>query len=196
MGEERHSTCKEKLNYDNGNNECNSSASCDYRFSLNGYKKIAVILIVFLLVICFRHYVIDRVIVSGVSMENTFSDGDVLWAEKYDMSNLKRYDVVEASIDGKLVIKRIIGLPNETMQIIDGYVYVNGIKLIDDYGYNTSEYGCLAEKITLNENEYFLMGDNRDNSLDCRVWGAIDIDNIKGKIFFQFFPFWEIKSIE
>lgn len=153
-------------------------------------------MIVFLIVISFRHYVIDRVIVSGVSMESTFSDGDVLWAEKYDMNNLKRYDVVEASIDGKLVIKRIIGLPNETIQIIDGYVYVNGVKLIDDYGYNTSEYGCLSDKITLNENEYFLMGDNRDNSLDCRVWGAIDIDNIKGKIFFQFFPFWEIKSIE
>lgn len=153
-------------------------------------------MLVFTFICCFRAYIFDRVIVSGDSMKPTYSDGDVMWARKFDISELKRYQVVVADIQGKFVIKRVIGLPNETLQIIDGNVYINGEILKDDYGYPTEIYGCAADEIIIGENEYFLMGDNRDDSLDCRIWGSVNIESIKGVIVFQFFPFWKIGFVK
>ena len=129
-------------------------------------------------------------------MNPTYSDGDAMWARKFDISELKRYQVVVADIQGKFVIKRVIGLPNETLQIIDGNVYIDGEILEDDYGYPTKVYGCAADEVVIGENEYFLMGDNRDDSLDCRIWGSVNIESIKGVVEFQFFPFWKIGFVE
>lgn len=150
----------------------------------------------FTFICCFRAYVLDRVVVSGDSMNPSYSNGDVMWARKFDITDLQRYQVVVADIRGKFVIKRVIGLPNEVLQIIDGYVYIDGDLLSDDYGYPTIIYGCAADEIKLGENEYFLMGDNRDDSVDCRTWGKIRVESIKGVVIFQFFPFWEIGFIE
>lgn len=129
-------------------------------------------------------------------MYPTYSDGDVMWAKKFGNTALRRYQVVVANVQGELVIKRVIGLPNERLQIVDGNVYINGRILKGDYGYKTQVYGCCATEITLKENEYFLLGDNRDSSLDCRVWGPLNISNIKGVIVFKVFPFWEAGFIE
>ena len=129
-------------------------------------------------------------------MYPTFSDGDAMWARKFDINELTRYQVVVADISSKYVIKRVIGLPNETVQIIDGFVYINGEKLEDEYGYKTSIYGCAADAVILKEDEYFLMGDNRDDSLDSRILGAANIKKIKGVVIFQFFPFWEIGFVK
>lgn len=137
-------------------------------------------------------YVLERVIVSGISMYPTFSDGDVMWAKKFDIKELSRYQTVVAKIGGKYVIKRVIALPNEAIQIIDGFVYVDGEKLEGDYGDKTSTYGCAADALILKEDEYFLMGDNRDNSLDSRTYGPVRIKDIKGIVVFRFFPFWKI----
>lgn len=128
-----------------------------------------------------------------MSMNTTFSDGDVLWARKFNLQDIQRYEVVIAKVSSALIIKRVIGLPNETVQIIDGFVYINGEKLLDDYGYETTVYGYASNEVMLSENEYFLMGDNRNNSLDCRIWGAVKGCNIKGVIVMQIFPFWDMK---
>lgn len=149
-------------------------------------------MLVFVVVCWFRGCVISRVVVDGDSMNPSFSDGDVLWARAFDIDELSRYQVVVADIDGKLVIKRVIALPGETLQIIDGFVYVDGAKLNDEYGYQTTLYGCAEREIILGDDEYFLMGDNRDNSRDSREWGAVNIENIEGVVVFRFFPFWKI----
>lgn len=197
MGDNGYTVDEERIDNENDNNACNSSPAFSNRSNaISGYSKLIILLILFAFICCFRAYVLDRVIVSGESMSPSFSDGDVMWARKFDTKEFSRYQVVVAKVRGKFVIKRVIGLPNEILQIIDGLVYINDNKLTDDYGYSTTVYGLAEEKIILQNNEYFLIGDNRDNSLDCRIWGAINQEDIKGIVVFQFFPFWEMKTIK
>lgn len=197
MGDSGYTVDEERIDNQSNDNVCNSSPAYSNRNNaISGYRKLIILLSVFAFICCFRAYIFDRVIVSGESMSPFFSDGDVMWARKFDIEEFSRYQIVVAKIRGKFVIKRVIGLPNETLQIIDGSVYINDIKLNDDYGYPTTVYGYAEEKIVLGNNEYFLMGDNRDNSLDCRVWGAISKKDIKGIVVFQFFPFWEMRTIK
>lgn len=197
MGDKRYSVDEKGTDNKGCGDDSNISvASANRSNALSGYTKFLVIMLIFTFVCCFRAYVIDRVIVSGDSMNPSYTDGDVMWARKFNIAELERYQVVVASVRGKFVIKRVIGLPNEVLQIIDGYVYINGELLSDDYGYPTSIYGCAKNEIVLGENEYFLMGDNRDDSIDCRIWGKVTIDSIKGVVVFQFFPFWEIGFLD
>ena len=129
-------------------------------------------------------------------MNPTYSNGDVMWARKYDVRELERNQVVIVKIDGVLYIKRVIGLPNEKVKLEDGFVYINGESFEDKFGYQTSLYGGAFEEIELGENQYFLLGDNRDDSADSRIWGAVDIDDITGVVFLKFFPFWEIECLQ
>lgn len=144
-----------------------------------------------LVVFCFRSFVLTRVVVSGDSMNPSFSDGDVLWARKFGVDKLDRYQVVVANTDSGYVIKRVIGLPGEAVQIVEGCVYIDGEKLADDPAAQTSIYGVAEAGVTLGEDEYFLLGDNRDNSTDSRVWGPVGSEDIKGVTVFRFFPFWK-----
>lgn len=190
-------TFNDKGSFTPGNNNGNTDTVCPDRNSIvSGYKKFMVAVCLFALICIFRAQVIDRIIVRGDSMLPNYSDGDAMWARKFGIDELERYQVIVARIDGKLVIKRVIGLPFETLQIIDGDVYINGVVLKDDFGYSTEIYGCAKSEIMLGENEYFLMGDNRDESIDCRMWGAIDINEIEGVVIFRFFPFWKMQFIE
>lgn len=163
-----------------------------------GYKKLIVVLLLFASILLFRGFVIDRVVVDGMSMADTFQDGHILWARKFNVNqeHIKRFDVVNVKIDGELYIKRIIGLPGETIQIKDGFVFINGEKLADDYGDEIAEAGLAQEAIFLSENEYFIMGDNRNDSADSRVFGKVGLDEIKSVNIFRIFPFHKIGRIE
>lgn len=143
-------------------------------------------------------YVMQRTIVSGWSMEDTLSEGDNLIVEKvsYNFDNLDRFDIVAFYPNGKgskeYYIKRIIGLPGEHVQIIDDEIYINGTILEEDYG-NTDYIGyegIAAEGIKLEEDEYFLLGDNRTESYDSRYRqiGAVQLDKIEGKAIFRIWP--------
>jgi signal peptidase I len=87
--------------------------------------------------------------------------------------------------DGNSWIKRVIGLPGETIAISDGTVVVNGRKLIEDYvatGNATSEYSRQMPALEVPENSYLVLGDNRDNSMDGRMLGTIRRDELSGKV--------------
>ena len=141
-------------------------------------------------------FVGQRTRVDGRSMENTLHNGDNLIVEKlsYRFSDPKRFDIIVFPPTGKkeYYIKRIIGLPGETVQIDeDGNIYINGELLEENYGKETIQNpGRAAQPITLGDDEYFVMGDNRNNSEDSRFAdvGLVKSDYIEGKVWFVISP--------
>ncbi len=152
----------------------------------------AVVLATFLII----HFVGQRTYVSGSSMENTLSDGDNLIVDKltYHFSDPKRFDIIVFPYryeENTYFIKRIIGLPGETVQIVDGRIYIDGEELVESYGREViKNAGLAAEPITLGEDEYFVLGDNRNDSTDSRdiSVGLISRDEIIGRAFIRIWP--------
>ena len=143
-------------------------------------------------------YVGQRTRVSGSSMETTLSDGDHLIVDKisYRFTDPKRYDIVVFPYryeEKTYYIKRIIGMPGETVQVVDGYVYIDGELLESDiYGAELMESANMAaEPITLGDDEYFVLGDNRNHSSDSRdpSVGVIHRDELMGRAWVRIYPF-------
>ena len=141
-------------------------------------------------------FVGQRTQVSGESMETTLSDGDHLIVDKisYRFNDPQRYDIIVFPYrleKNTYYIKRIIGLPGETVQIVNGYVYIYGVQLDEHYGNEVmEEAGLAAEPITLGADEYFVLGDNRNNSQDSRAAnvGVIHRDEILGRAWVRIWP--------
>lgn len=144
-------------------------------------------LLIIVVIILIRTFIITPVRVDGTSMNKTLADGDILLL--YKLAKIDRFDIVvlDEEYDDEIIIKRIIGLPGETIEIKDGDVYINDILMPDDeYAYgDTSDY----DKITLGNDEYFILGDNRLISKDSRYFGAVKKDDIMGEAVFRLWPF-------
>lgn len=156
---------------------------------------IAVVFVITYLVIT---YVGQRTEVIGTSMEYTLSDGDNLIVDKisYRFHDPERFDIIVFPYQYKedtYYIKRIIGLPGETVQIDDsGTIYINGKELKESYGREIIKNpGTAAEPIKLGEGEYFVLGDNRNASSDSRdpSVGIIKRDDIVGRAWLRIYPF-------
>ena len=142
-------------------------------------------------------YVGQRTKVSGGSMEPMLSDGDNLIIDKisYRFQDPQRFDIVVFPFqyaNRPYYIKRIIGLPGETIYIDDdGNIYINNEILNESYGKEViTDPGRAYEPITLGEDEYFVMGDNRNNSSDSRdpVVGNVHRDDLIGKAWMRIWP--------
>ena len=143
-------------------------------------------------------FVGQRTSVSGHSMETTLQDGDQLIVDKisYRFRDPKRYDIIVFPYqyeENVYYIKRIIGLPGETVQVKNGYVYINGEKLESDiYGKEVMQSaGIAAEPIKLGDDEYFVLGDNRNNSSDSRdpSVGILKRKDLLGRAWVRIYPF-------
>ena len=149
------------------------------------------ILVVLVLTLLVVRYVGQRTVVMGHSMEPTLSDQDNLLVDKlsYRLHDPKRFDVVVFPYqyaDKTYFIKRIIGLPGETVRIDDtGSIYINDELLMEAYGKEVIEDPGLArDGITLGADEYFVLGDNHDVSKDSRYSevGLVHDEDIMGKV--------------
>ena len=128
--------------------------------------------------------------VKGESMVPSFEDGELLLTEKvsYRFGEVQRGDVIvfEAPIGRKVdFIKRIVGLPGERIEIRSGSVFINGVKIDEEY-IDMASQGDI-EKL-LSDDEYFVLGDNRLASSDSRVFGAIKRSVIRGRVWFVYWP--------
>ena len=160
----------------------------------------------FVVVIAFACYLVysvgSRVEVSGSSMNPVLNSGDVVLINRivYDLGMPSRYDIaVFEKENSSLNMKRIIGLPGETVQIKDNLVYINGKPLDADDALGQATIAGTAEfPIDLGEDEYFLLGDNRESSEDSRFSGigTIKREQLTGKVWFKFQPIEEFGLIQ
>lgn len=172
---------------------------------MNDFMKEMIHTLLYLLaVLCLTWLVItfvgQRTVVDGSSMEATLSDGDNLIVDKisYRFRDPKRFDIIVFPFQyekNTYYIKRIIGMPGETVQIDDkGNIYINGELLEESFGREVikpESIGIAAEPVTLGDDEYFVMGDNRNNSSDSRrpEVGNIKRSSIIGRAWVRVWPF-------
>lgn len=148
-------------------------------------KEIIPYLIIIVVVILIRTFIITPVRVDGASMNKTLENGQILLL--YKLGSIKRFDIVvlDEEIEDEIIIKRIIGMPNDTVEIKNGVLYINDKEIEEEYAYGeTSDY----DKITLGDDEYFILGDNRPISKDSRYFGPVKKDEIIGKVIFRLWP--------
>ena len=173
------------------------------KFRIETLRPVAVwagkIAIVCLFAFVFVWYFGQRVAVVGDSMNPILNNGDIALVNRivYDATAPKRGDIIvfkpKGNENSHYYIKRIIGLPGEKVQILEGEIYIDGEKLEEDYGVSEiTDPGIAAEEIELEGNEFFVLGDDRENSEDSRM---ADVGNVKrsyiyGKAWFVISP-WE-----
>jgi signal peptidase I len=160
------------------------------------WELIKYIFIALLIIVPFRIFVAQPYVVSGSSMDPTFKDGDYLIVDQLSkrFEEPKRGDVVIIRYPkdpSKFFIKRLIGFPNEKIEIKSGEVTIfneenpEGIKVDDSYVVYQKKDNFSAE---LHHNEYFVMGDNRAGSSDSRIWGTLPKENIIGQPILRLLP--------
>ena len=149
-------------------------------------------------------FVGQRTRVSGQSMETTLHDGDNLIVDKisFRFRDPKRFEIIVFPYkyeEKTYYIKRIMGLPGETVQVKDGYLYINGEKLEENYGNELmNSAGIAAEPIVLGEDEYFVLGDNRNHSSDSREpkVGVIKREDLLGRAWIRIWPLDQFGAIK
>ena len=169
-------------------------------------KRLCVYVAIIVICVAFvPKYVLQRTIVDGRSMMNTLNDGENLLVEKvsYRFSDPGRFDVIVFYPHGRdsadYYIKRIIGLPGETVQIKGKDIYIDGEKLEENFGKDPiTEPGMAEDPIKLGEDEFFVLGDNRTVSEDSRYEevGPVKRENIEGRAVLRIYPLSEFGTFD
>lgn len=122
-----------------------------------------------------------RIRMVGPSMQPTYSDGDVILMAPVSAGELRRGDVVDfAGPDGQMYVKRVIGLPGDTVEIHDGGVYINGSLLSEAYSCKPPDY--TMEAVTVGSGQFFMLGDNRPASADSHAFGPVSGTAVKYRL--------------
>ena len=152
-------------------------------------KESVTYLLIILFIILVRTYVVTPVRVSGSSMANTLKNGEILLLNKFEyrFSDIKRFDIVVVKAHKERIIKRVIGLPGETLKYENGILYINDKMIEENYLDEVTKDFTYEGKIP--DECYFVMGDNRDDSLDSRYFGCFPKKDILGHASFVLFPF-------
>ena len=158
------------------------------------FKEFLPYIIIVIVVVLLRTYIVTPGLVNGSSMENTLFDKDLVIINKIGLkSGINRYDIVVVKYNDSTIIKRVIGLPGETLKYEDNTLYINDKKIDEPYlkdateDFNITSLGY--DKIP--DDCYFVLGDNRDNSSDSRIIGPVKKSQITGSASLVLFPFSE-----
>lgn len=156
-------------------------------------KELIPYLIIIIIIIIIRSFVFTTIRVNGASMSETLHHNDIMILNlfEYKFNEPKRLDIIGIDVNGTKLIKRIIGLPNDTIRIKDNVLYINDQEFKEEYikkitkDFDLSEIGYDV----IPKDMYFVLGDNRDNSVDSRIFGLVKKENIIGKTVLKIFPF-------
>lgn len=161
------------------------------------FKEIISYALIIVLVLCVRAFIVTPIRVDGESMSPTLDTGEILLLKKYDKS-IERFDIVVVNYNGTKIIKRVIGLPGESVEYKGGNLYINGEEVIEDFiTVSTADFNLnKLDFETIPNGYYFVVGDNRNNSTDSRILGLISYDEILGTVDFSLFPFRTFGKIE
>lgn len=144
-----------------------------------------------------RAFVFEPIRVDGRSMVETLQDGERLFVTKFDylISDPERFDVVICHYPDRTenFVKRIVGLPGDTVEMKNSLLYVNGEAYPEEYLTHRADYTMAP--YTVPEGEYFVLGDNRSNSNDSHLVGPITRAQVVGHVRFVFFPFNKIRAV-
>lgn len=160
--------------------------SSNWKKSLGIYFVFGIIgcIISFLIIVPVRLYLVSPFIVVGETMSPAYNNGDYLLINKFDQSFARGEVIIfhYPKDQRQFLIKRIIGLPGEKIEIRGGKIFINDQELLENYFDGNTFPDSL---ITLKNDQYFVLGDNRDKSLDSRIFGSINKLEIEGKIFYK-----------
>lgn len=155
-------------------------------------KELIPYVIVILAVVLIRTFLVTPIKVNGTSMVDTLQHGDTMILNKISMKfrDIKRFEIVVIKTSDSYLIKRVIGLPGETIEYKDGILYIDDKKVKDPYykENNTIDF----EKVTIPKDHYFVMGDNRGDSIDSRIIGCVEKEDILGTTKVIIFPLSDI----
>ena len=147
--------------------------------------------VVIIVVVLIRTFLVTPIKVNGTSMIDTLQHGDTMILNKIGMKirDIKRFEIVVIETDDSYLIKRVIGLPGETIEYKEGILYINDKEYKDPYYKdNTLDF----EKVEIPKGYYFVMGDNRGDSIDSRIIGPVKKDDILGTTKLIIFPISDI----
>lgn len=153
-------------------------------------KKEKLFILAIIIIILLKIFIFNFILVKGDSMNPKYKNNDFMFLNKiiYKFTPIKRGDVVVLKYKNDDLIKRVIGLPKDKIKVENGKLYINNKEYKENYinSYTASED---FDEVTIKNNEYFVMGDNRYNSYDSRRFGPINKKDIMGKVEFRIFPF-------
>ena len=157
-------------------------------------KEYSIYIIIIISIVLVRHFLFTTVKVNGDSMNNTLKNNDMMILDKvnYIFNDIERFDIVVIKKDNDYLIKRVIGLPGERIEYIDNKLYIDGKYIEEDF----LESGTHDFKDVVVDDEYYVMGDNRYNSIDSRVIGSISKKEIQGKTNLIIYPFNKFGKVE
>lgn len=142
-------------------------------------------------VVLLRTFIVTPIKINGSSMYDTLKGNEICIL--YKLGKIDRFDIIVTDYEGERLIKRVIAMPGETVEVENGFIYINDKKIKDEYGYGETDD---FEKVTLEEDEYFVMGDNRKISKDSRLIGPIKENDISGTTNLILYPFNKIGKID
>ncbi len=155
-------------------------------------KELIPYIIIVIVVVLIRSFVVTPVIVSGDSMVPTLKNKQLLLLNKinYRFNDIQRFDVVVIKMDKKEIIKRVIGLPGETLAYYENKLYVDGHEIVNDYNFETKDFTLkdIGNYNKIPADKYLVLGDNREVSADSRIIGFIDRKDIEGNVNISLWP--------